>query len=385
MAPASSSELSDPKTVTSVPARSGCRLRVRHPRPRRLGPASVPSVSAVGLGGGRLGVRSGSVSVGACSVCSAALVGVPPVSSAPPSSSLSRAARGSDEREGDRYGSQPQPALPHVASPLCRPGSSRRRANAFRSERSRSSTSVRRSAVDHARSGGLTDDVVDGSAVAGQSAQEGPGGHAPCSTTRLADRRQTHHDWATSWSSTPTTETSPGISRPSSPGGDDGAEGHLVGEGEDGASAGPAVPSSSRAGLVPALDGELAAPDHELGVEARARPRPAPARRPRCAGRARRSSAGSSAWAPRMPMRRCPSPTRWLGGDAADPDVVDAAPTGTATFLADRHDAETAAGQVRRRPGLVERDLDEDQPVDAPIERGGRGDDLVPGGRVWVP
>ncbi len=137
--------------------------------------------------------------------------------------------------------------------------------------------------------------------------------------------------------------------------------------------------SSSTRGLVAALDRELPGAD-ELGVESQ----PGVGQRRRGAGD---PLAGHVEVGRRLGLcaehadLAVAEPEQVVDRHPADGDVVDAHRRKPGRLLADRHHAEPAPGEVGDVLG-VERDLDEDQAVDAAVERGSRVHRLATGDGV---
>ena len=124
-------------------------------------------------------------------------------------------------------------------------------------------------------------------------------------------------------------------------GGDDGAEGHLVGEGEDGRRAVRPGRAARRPAWWPPSTVNSPVP---MSSASRRSPASASASStPAMRWPGTSKYAGASACAPSTPMRRWPRPSRCSDGDAADGDVVDAHRREARRLLADRHHTEPAA------------------------------------------
>ena len=79
----------------------------------------------------------------------------------------------------------------------------------------------------------------------------------------------------------------------------------------------------------------------------------------------------SSGWPLITPIRRWPSASRWLGGEPADLDVVDAERWHAGAVGPDVHDRHALAAEPDELV-VVERGIDADQPVDAAVDRARR-------------
>ena len=243
-----------------------------------------------------------------------------------------RATRCGDEREGDRYRGQPEPAFPHRYPPCCAPGGGPRRCKRFhiRSAEVKEPRQPRpsRRADDQL---GVADQVLDRRSWPSPASRRSRAraASAPCSTTSLAHGRQAR--------------------APRRPRGRRRRQRHVVGDrrgrgrgrrsrrrtpsrrtGRRSPSAGRRGRAARSAAWWPPSTVNSPGAD-EVADRARARRRRAPARRRRCAGRARRSTPAPRPAPPSTPMRRWPRPSEVVDGDAADRRRCRRGPTGSSS------------------------------------------------------